>query len=482
MKQTTIIILALLALLCIFILPSAASALTVKALYAGYDTSYAIADDGSVWAWGEFGEQNNLYPVKVSFIDNVTMLSIKYDFGAVALCSDGTVWRWEPTYNLSFTPTRETDDLYKLYNITEINITNVKYIASTYSTIYMVKDDGSLWVWGENGYGCSFGIPDIPAWSHYYEPLKVPISNVSRVFIDDDGDTFVEKDDGSWWAWGDNSVYNLGDGTNETRYSPEQVNIGDIKEISPGPGESVIGLTGDGRAVVWGNIGGGQAGNPNVDRVNTVGLSIPTEVPGMNDVVAVGDGFGYCIALKENGSVWAWGEFQSSYSHELGSLSSYSPIIVPGLSSNVKAIFVGTEHVLVARSDGTVWAFGENGNGQLGDGTVSSNPVVDHGKAKAVLVKDVTFDFNGWATVTPIPSPISTVTPVVSSNKSEVSSPASSGFPTIAETHLVSPTAVTTNMNFLSIFGNELFDIVLAVVGIIIVAGGAVYLFLRKRD
>ena len=170
------------------------------------------------------------------------------------------------------------------------------------------------------------------------------------------------------------------------------------------------------------------------------------------------------------------------------SRESYSPITVPGLQPTVMAISVGQGHSFAVESDGSIWAWGQNTNGQLGDGTVPDNPLVDPGKAKAVRVQDVTFDPNSEATIkpTPIPSPEKTSTPTTTliANSSLSEAPDSTPLPssTIIATHLVSPTAPVTDENVLSISGNSLLAIVVIVLGVIVVAGGAVYLFLRKKE
>ena len=161
---------------------------------------------------------------------------------------------------------------------------------------------------------------------------------------------------------------------------------------------------------------------------------------------------------------------------------------MPELQPNVKAISVGQRHSFAVESDGSLWAWGQNTNGQLGDGTVPDNPIVDQGKAKAVKVPDVMFDLNGGAATTATPMPEATAPTVISPSttippaNASIPSPAQQPTSTIIATHIVSPTATVDDGDVLSVFGNSLFYIIVAVLCVIIVVGGAVYLFLRKRD
>lgn len=99
------------------------------------------------------------------------------------------------------------------------------------------------------------------------------------------------------------------------------------------------------------------------------------EVPGLTGVVSVAAGDRHSVALRSDGTVWAWGD---NGQRQLGvpsntSPTSTSPVQVPGLTG-VMSIAAGAEHSLAVRSDGTVWSWGANGSGQLG--TTPTEPSV----------------------------------------------------------------------------------------------------------
>lgn len=122
----------------------------------------------------------------------------------------------------------------------------------------------------------------------------------------------------------------------------------------------------------WGANGYGQLGTGNF-----TSSSIPVALTTVSNVVAVASFQQHSVALKSDGTVWAWGY---NYVGQLGNgtiSSSYTPPVqVLGLTGIV-AIGVGSQHSVALKNDGTVWAWGYNNNGNLGNGsrTNSSIPV-----------------------------------------------------------------------------------------------------------
>src|SRR3989442_1462537 len=150
-----------------------------------------------------------------------------------------------------------------------------------------------------------------------------------------------------------------------------------VKAVSTGHYMSVAIKT-DGTVWTW---GGNEAGELGLGSADQLQHPTPAQVPGLTDVKAV-DAGGYDIgshtlALKNDGSVWTWGTNQAG---ELGSgafsINRATPGQVSGLS-NVVAASAGSRHSAAIRNDGTVWCWGDNSAGQLGDGTMidRSSPV-----------------------------------------------------------------------------------------------------------
>src|SRR5919112_1097430 len=135
----------------------------------------------------------------------------------------------------------------------------------------------------------------------------------------------------------------------------------------------------------WGFNGNGELGNG-----STTNSSTPVEVGNLDGVEAIATGGSHNLALKDDGTVWAWGSNKCGgparwISGQLGDDvigSSSTPVEVGGLPSGVEAIAAGQCHSLALKDDGTVWAWGANLGGQLGNSTTT------HHSSTPVQVKD----------------------------------------------------------------------------------------------
>ena len=179
------------------------------------------------------------------------------------------------------------------------------------------------------------------------------------------------KSDGTVWAWGQNSLGQLGNGTVISSSTPVQVvGLTDVKAISAG-GQHNLALKNDGTVWSWGWNDYGQLGdNMFADR------TVPVQVIGLTDVKAIAAGYSFSLALKDDESLWSWG-YNGNGQLGIGSASTHwngIPLQVlnednTGYLDNVKAIAAGGMHSLVLKNDGTVWAWGSNVFNSLGDGT-----------------------------------------------------------------------------------------------------------------
>jgi alpha-tubulin suppressor-like RCC1 family protein len=178
---------------------------------------------------------------------------------------------------------------------------------------------------------------------------------------------------GRVWAWGANYAGQLGNGTTtDFRDTPVKVDRLDdsVVDVSAGDGHSLA-LNDDGTVWAWGENDFGQLG---------IGASgnrrTPVEVPGLRDIVDVEAGSDHSLALNDDGTVWAWGNNTDGQLGDGTTTNRRKPVKVVGLDGVVDVSGGGGEggvgynsHSLAVKRNGTVWAWGDNSEGQLGDGT-----------------------------------------------------------------------------------------------------------------
>jgi len=171
------------------------------------------------------------------------------------------------------------------------------------------------------------------------------------------------KSDGSVWAWGANDNGQLGNGTTTGSLVPIPVPSLAHGVIAIAAGwDAAVALKSDGSVWTWGANDRGQLGDG-----SHAASQVPVRVSGIGGrVTAIAAGFSYALTLKSDGTVWGWGD---DFQGQLGNgqnADTTSPVAVHGLTGRVVAISAGKAHSLAIEADGSVWAWGDNGGGELG--------------------------------------------------------------------------------------------------------------------
>lgn len=233
--------------------------------------------------------------------------------------------------------------------------------------VLAIKADKSLWAWGAN----DFGQLGTSALSRTGTSTPALVGNDYVKVASGFNHSLGLKRDGSLWSWGANSSGQLGTGTNSSSATPVQIASGNqiINYAQVGAGSSFsLGLKTDGSLWAWGDNSLGQLGN---------GLTTHSAVP-----IQIGSGFSqisvgsqHALAVKMDGTLWAWGNNSSG---QLGTGTTLSSRVPVQIGTGFMQVSAGSSHSLALRADGTLWAWGYNNSGQLGNGTLvsSSTPVL----------------------------------------------------------------------------------------------------------
>lgn len=182
------------------------------------------------------------------------------------------------------------------------------------------------------------------------------------------GHSLVLKTDGSVWAWGENGKGQLGIGTTNDARTPYTTQISNVVAIAAG-GSHSLALKSDGTVWAWGANDGGQLGSGTLaDAVS------PVQVKGFFLVraVAIAAGENHSLAADGNGEVWAWGKNTYGQLGDSSITDRTAPVKVKQLN-NVMQVAAGANHSLALKNDGSVWAWGDRRHLQLGDGAVLSS-------------------------------------------------------------------------------------------------------------
>ena len=233
--------------------------------------------------------------------------------------------------------------------------------------------------WGANGYG-QLGLGSRLDKSL---PKTVEISFTPVSFAAGGAHGVAVSADGTVYAWGLNGSGQLGDGTTTTRSTPVPVldtdgvtPLSGIVAIAAG-GRHTLALKNDGTVLAWGSNTKGQLGND-----STIGSKLPVQVAALESVTAIAAGGEFSLALRSDGTVWAWGSNAKGQLGDGTTTNSLVPVKVQIQKSSsdvvIKAIAAGGSHALAIDEDGKVWAWGYNFFGQLGNNSaVDSNTAIE---------------------------------------------------------------------------------------------------------
>ncbi|MCL2149493.1 MAG: hypothetical protein FWH51_00975 [Dehalococcoidia bacterium] len=371
----------------------------IIAISAGYAHTIVLKEDGTVWAWGQnyYGQlgdgttTSSSTPVQVinpmdvtGFLTDIVAVSAGY-YHTVALKADGTVWAWG--YNF-YGQLGDSTDAHRYSPIQVPGLLEVAAISAGYAHTVALKADGTVWAWGLNSAGQLGNDSSTDSWipdqvrepwggvNYLTDIIAISAGGYHAIALKSDG-----AGEGTLWSWGDNDFGQLGDGTAVNRLAPVQVVYYNFIAVSAGYSHTMA-LKYDGTVWAWGWNNLGQLGNG-----STANSFKPVQVRGLGgagfltDIVTVAAGNYYTVALKEDGTVWAWG-YNSQGQLGDGTNGAGANRSVPvrvidptddtGFLTGIMAVAAGVNNTVALKEAGTVWTWG---GGLLGNGTTASSSV-----------------------------------------------------------------------------------------------------------
>jgi alpha-tubulin suppressor-like RCC1 family protein len=331
-------------------------------LSAGITDSTGVALTPTAWSF------TTIPPATVSAVTAIAGGGVH----ALALRADGLVWAWgdngagqlgNGTVVDSSTP--------KLVSVSSGTgfLSNIIAVVGGRPHSLAIKSDRTVVGWGENNNG------ELGNGSTSNATVPTPVSGLTDVTDVAGGSdhSLAVKTDGTVRAWGYNGSSQLGDGTTTQRTTPVQVKTGILPDVfltgvatvAAGRTHSLA-LKSDGTVWAWGENDNGELGDG-----TTTNRSLAVQVSGLDGVIAIAAGDDFSLALRNTGEVWAWGYNGDGRLGDGSSTSRSTPVKTSSLTG-ITAISSGAASGYALKSDGTVWAWGYNGQGQLGDGTTSN--------------------------------------------------------------------------------------------------------------
>ena len=351
---------------------------------AGIIHSMAIGSDGKLYTWGNnnYGELGNgtttqsTTPVVVNLPAGVSPTAITGGSAhSMAKGSDGKLYTWGNN-NLGqlgngTTSSTSTPGIINL----PAGVSPTTITAGTNHNM-VIGSDGKLYAWGYNDCG-QLGNGTLPQ-SNSPVAVNLPAGVFPTVIAAGTNHTLAIGNDSKLYAWGNNNVGQLGDGTTIESTSPIVINL--LAGVSPtaiaAGNDHSLAIGSDGKLYAWGDNSRGQLGNgTNVASNTPLVVNLPAGV----SPTAIAAGDYYSIAIGNDGKLYAWGFNQIGQLGNGNYTSSNSPVVVnlpAGVSPTI--IAAGGGHSMAIGNDGKLYAWGFNFYGQLGNGnnTSSNMPVV----------------------------------------------------------------------------------------------------------
>jgi alpha-tubulin suppressor-like RCC1 family protein len=338
---------------------------------AGADHSLGITTTGGLFTWG----YNRDGPLGIGSNVNSSLRSSPVQIGTTvwksvatnglatsAIRSNDTLWGWGYVFHLGTNNIPSNTHL--VSSPVQIGTSSWTQVSVGFESGLAIRNGGSLFVWGINSFG-QLGLNDIGSRS---SPTQIGSSSWSQITSGSYGySAYAIRADGALFGWGLGSDGQLGDNSIVTRSSPVQVGTSSWSQVTAGP-RWAMAIRTDGTLWAWGENSYGQLGNNTVSN-----RSSPVQV-GTSSWTKIACSRFHALAIRSDGIMFTWGR-------QMDGQGRSSPVQLGTSSwSQVAAgadISLGYLYYMAINFNGTLWAWGSNNLGQIGNSTSfsSSSPI-----------------------------------------------------------------------------------------------------------
>ncbi len=251
---------------------------------------------------------------------------------------------------------------YKLKNTPTRVGTATDWVNVAVGDFYVIalKSNGTLWAWGRNNYGQLGDGTTVDK----NVPVQIGTATDWKIISPGSQHTFAIKTNGTLWAWGSNTNGQLGDGTSTSKNAPVQIGTAANWINAVGGSGHSLGLKSDGTLWTWGTNYLGQLGDG-----TTTGRQIPVQVGTATNWRSIYSNYDdSSVAVKTDGTLWTWGKNESGLLGDGTLIDRHIPTQV-GNVYGIQSVAANVYNMFVIDSNGILSACGGNVYGQLGDGT-----------------------------------------------------------------------------------------------------------------
>ena len=362
---------------------------TITAISAGRLHTVALKSDGTLWTWGYNTDGELGIGTKGSGSGKAIPTLVKNSLGQVetnwsaisaggyhtlALKTNGTLWAWGNNSNGQIGDGTSTSAYNRVFPTQELTkATNWTAIAGGVFHSVALKADGTLWAWGHNASG---QIGDNTTTDKTVPTHIGSATNWSAIAAGGDHTVAIQGGAigtplGTLWAWGKNFNGQLGDNTNVDKHIPTQIGTATAWSAIAAGGYHSVGLQG-GTLYAWGGNLNSQVGDGTI-----VDKLVPTQIGAITTWSTISAGYQHTTALT-GGALYTWGYNGNGQlgNGSDGAGTSLQNVASPtqiGAATTWSAIAAGDTHTKALRTDTTLWSWGYNVDGQMGNNTTGAD-------------------------------------------------------------------------------------------------------------